>query len=262
MRLTQKAAERQSNVPTYLASTGRCLVWVPHVQGNEYVSRRPKVAKAKLPGSRDMRVCPCLSLGFVFAGLAILLTGGSAVHAGWYVIQVNTGREQSTRQLIERVCAQYAQTTGASLLDECFTPQYQARMKVRGEWQDMEKMLLPGYLIAVTSHPGELSARLRRIPEFSRLLRMGETFVPLLEEERTWIEAFTEKGDRTVPMSVATKAGDRIVVTEGPLKGREAMITKVNRKKCLAFLELHVGGMKVTTRVGLSIVSTGEQTGE
>ena len=178
--------------------------------------------------------------------------------AGWYVIQVQTGKEQAMCQLIERLCAEadlQSDADGARLLEECFSPRFKTRHKFKGEWQDVEKLLLPGYVIAATIRPDALSLELRKVRELTKLLAVGETFVPLHEDERTWIETFTREGDRTVPMSIADKEGDTLVVTEGPLKGREALITRVNRKKCLAFLELHVAGKKVTTQVGLGIVN-------
>ena len=132
---------------------------------------------------------------------------------------------------------------------------------MRGSWEDVVKQLLPGYVIAVTREPAALVQALRGVPEFARMLSVGETFVPLHEEERTWMEEFTCEGDRTVPMSLAVKTGDSFVVTDGPLKGREGLITRVNRRKCLAFLELHVGGKKITTTVGLAIAPEGGGTG-
>lgn len=167
--------------------------------------------------------------------------------ARWYVIQVATGKEEGMCRLIERIAPE-------GVLEECFSPRYATQMKVRGEWVSVEKLLFPGYLIAVTDQVERLEVALRRIPEFSRLLSMGETFVPLHEDDQAWIGAFTEKGARTVPMSVGVIEGDRVVVTDGPLVGLEALIKKVNRHKSLAFLEFEICGRRVVTKVGLGIV--------
>lgn len=180
---------------------------------------------------------------------------------GWYVMQVSSGRERHLCQLIERACAAEDATSdedGYHLLEECFSPRYRTRLKFHGEWQDAEKPLLPGYVVAVTRHPHALARWLRKVPEFTRLLTMGEEFVPLREEERTWIDEWTTKGDRTVPISIAYRKGDRLVVTEGPLKGHEGMITKIMRKKCQAQVELNVGGKKISTTVGLAVVPESE----
>ena len=58
---------------------------------------------------------------------------------------------------------------------------------------------------------------------------------------------------------MAVRDGDTLLVTEGPLKGREGMITRVNRHKSLAFLEFQIGGKRVTTRVGLGILKSPDE---
>lgn len=176
-------------------------------------------------------------------------------HARWYVIQVQSGRERQLADLILRTCQEADRfSTEPPLIQECFTPRYRTRRKRDGVYQDEEKLLLPGYLIAVTTAPDRLQRRLRRIPEFTRLLTMTETFVPLRDDERAWIEEWTTKGDRTIPISVAYKKGETLVVTEGPLKGNEGLITRINRRKCLATIELSIDGKRVTTTIGLAIV--------
>ena len=52
----------------------------------------------------------------------------------------------------------------------------------------------------------------------------------LSREEEAWLGAFTKAGERTVPMSYGVAVGEKIVVTEGPLKGHEAMIADVKAK--------------------------------
>ena len=104
------------------------------------------------------------------------------------------------------------------------------------------------------SQPDLLMQTLRKIPDFTRLLTMGETFAPLEERDVEWIGTFTQKGRRTIPMSMGVMEGDRVVVTEGPLVGREALIKRVNRHKSLAILELQICGRTVTIKVGVGIV--------
>ena len=173
----------------------------------------------------------------------------------WYVVQVATGRERAMCELIGRVAPK-------GLVGECFSPRYQTQKKVKGEWLDVECPLLPGYVIVDTAEPELLMQTLRKIPDFTRLLSMGETFVPLDKRDMEWMGAFTQRGRRTVPMSVGVMEGDRVVVTSGPLKGHEALIKSVNRHRSLAILELQICGRTVTTKVGLGIVGksgTGEK---
>lgn len=169
----------------------------------------------------------------------------------WYVIQVLKDSEDAMAELICRVVP-------AAVLGECFSPKYATEMKIRGRWVPCERDLFPGYLIAITDTPRELEVALAQIPEFCRVLMQGERFVPLDRDEVEMIGVFTDRGNRTVPMSHAVKDGDRVVVTEGPLVGREGLIKAVDRRKSIAVVELDVCGRKISTRMGLSVVSAPE----
>ena len=175
--------------------------------------------------------------------------------AGWYVVQVQTGKEQAMCKLILRISDEAEQAGKQKLLDECFSPEFETRQKRNHEWLPVAKQLLPGYVIAVTRTPETLASHLRSVPEFTRMLSVGELFVPLNKAERSWIDEYTTQGDRVVPMSIAVKKGDTLVVMSGPLKGREGMIVRVNRHKCLAVVELHMAGKRVKTTVGLSVLN-------
>lgn len=156
------------------------------------------------------------------------------------------------RHLLERMVPSH-------LMNDCFTPRYETQMKVRGEWQTCTKVLFPGYLIVDTEEVEKLSRALVDVPELTRVLSVGEKFVPLTAEERAWISTFAANSEHVVPMSTGVvevfEDGERIVVTDGPLKGQEALIKSVNRRKSLAFLEIEMFGRKMTTRVGLGIVA-------
>lgn len=167
--------------------------------------------------------------------------------SSWYVVQVATGREEAMCELIERVAPD-------GVLEECFTPRFETQKKVRGEWVGVRPVLFPGYLIVVTDRVDELWAALRRMSEFTRLLSVGEAFAPLSDEDRAWLSVFTERGSRTVPMSMGVIEGDRVLVTSGPLMGREALIKRVDRRRSIAYLELEMFGRTLTTKVGLGIV--------
>lgn len=118
--------------------------------------------------------------------------------------------------------------------------------------------LFPGYLICDTADPRTVQQYLLRMDGFARVLSRDGQFVPLAKEEVQLIDSFTRRGDRVVPMSEALKDGDQVVVTAGPLLGHEVLIKDVNRRKNTAFLEVDLCGRRVTTRVGLAVL-TAEQ---
>ncbi|WP_165249289.1 hypothetical protein [Adlercreutzia sp. ZJ141] len=139
-------------------------------------------------------------------------------------------------------------------LDECFAPRYRTQKKMRGEWRNVERPLMPGYLIAVVNDPSQLARVLRYVNGFCRVVKVGQTYVPLSDYEREWLEASTSRGNRVVPMSFGHKVGGVLEVTQGPLKGYEGRIVGVKRADSLAMLEFHVGNMRIKTTVGLGIL--------
>ena len=174
----------------------------------------------------------------------------------WYVVQVETAREQQTCELITRAChaRDEQKPQSAPLVTEVFTPRYQTQFKKDGEWHDENRLLLPGYVVAVTAKPWELARVMYNVPGFTRILTQGETFAPLSTDDRQWIERWTTEGDRTIPMSVAYKEGDTIEITSGPLKGLEGSIKRIKRRQNLAEIEIHVGNKTFKTTVGLAIL--------
>lgn len=167
----------------------------------------------------------------------------------WYVVQVKGGAEQKAIALIEI-------HAGDDVVKECFTPLYEKMVKFRGEWKTWLMPLLPGYIIVVTDEVNQLCAELKRIPAFTRILGDESGFIPLSQPEMSWIRAFTEKGDRVIGMSEGIIEGDEIIVLRGPLMGHTAWIESVNRHKRLAYLRMNMFGRVITTKCGLSIVSS------
>lgn len=204
--------------------------------------------------------------------------------AKWYVVQVPSGREEYLCRLIKRVATEVLQREHAEdreaaelpapqgeksggaegqadrpLLEECFVPTCEFERKRRGEWRRVRLPLFPGYVVAVTDNVGRLQELLRRVPEFTRLLRMGETFTPLDDAERAWIITYAGNRDRTVSMSYGVMEGDQVRVVEGPLIGCEGQIIEIKRRQGVAILEVHMFGRRMRTRVGLAIVAKREE---
>jgi transcriptional antiterminator NusG len=179
--------------------------------------------------------------------------------ADWYVIQVQAGREAKACDVVRRAWQNATKDDADNnVLQECFSPTYEFRRKEHGEWVQKESLLLPGYVIAVTTDPWSLARALWSTPEFTKLLTMGKTFVPLSKDDKSWIERWTQQGDRSIPISFAYKKGDTIVVTEGPLVGLGGMITRVNRRRRVAHVEIHAGQVTIHTTVGLEVMPAPE----
>lgn len=175
----------------------------------------------------------------------------------WYVIQVKSGQERKVRDLIAFVAGDLRTESGKPVLRECFVPKYQVEQKFKGEYRMIERVLFPGYVIAVTSNVGALNSELSNVPAFTRLLGGSDTFVPLDRSEMSLIDKLSSEGNRIVAVSRAVSEGDSVKVIKGPLVGREGWIREINRRKGTCFVETEMFGRTLRIEVGLAVVSKG-----
>ena len=180
----------------------------------------------------------------------------AAGKSGIYVLYVGASREEVTKGLVERVASPEA-------YDEIFFPTFEKRIKRAGTWRTVDAYLVPGYLFVVTEDVGFLREELMSVPALTKLLSMGEQFVPLGPEETEWLEHLTHPFERTIAFSEGYIVGDRVVVTTGALMGQESRITKIDRRKRFAYLDFNIMGRTKTIKVGLEIVrKVGAKTGQ
>ena len=166
----------------------------------------------------------------------------------WYVVQVSAGRE-------ELVLSFMRQFVVSGVLKDCFVPKYRTQQKIHSVWHEVERSLIPGYVIAVSAQPAKLESELRGVPAFTRLLRNEEGFMPLAKDEAAWFEAFAGGRDHVVAMSSAVKEGDSVTITDGPLREHAACITRIDRRRSTAYVEIRFLGRVKEIPVGLRIVA-------
>ena len=170
------------------------------------------------------------------------------VAMGVYVLQVPGGQERRAEELAQRL--------PKDVISSCFIPVREVKKRRGGEWKTEQELLFPGYLFVETNEPELASERLRELPLFMRVLAdVGDEFLPLSDNETSWIRSLTTERLHVVEMSEGVIEGDRVIVTQGPLKGREAWIIKVDRHKRLAWLDMRMFGRTKSIKVGLEIVS-------
>ena len=170
------------------------------------------------------------------------------VAMGVYVLQVPGGQERRAEELAQRL--------PKDVISSCFIPVREVKKRRGGEWKTERELLFPGYLFMETNEPELASERLRELPLFMRVLAdVGGEFLPLSDDETSWIRSLATERSHVVEMSEGVIEGDRVIVTQGPLKGREAWITKVDRHKRLAWLDMRMFGRTKSIKVGLEIVS-------
>lgn len=171
---------------------------------------------------------------------------------GMYVIQVVAGKEAHVIHLIERYIK-------PGLITECFSTKREVLRREGGTWQKCEENLLPGYLFVSCDDPSRVADCLKRIPAFTRMLGNDDVFIPLSDDEVRWLSRLTTSEERIIRMSRGViEEGGKVVVTEGPLRGYEANIKRIDRHKRVAWLEMRILGRTKSVKVGLEIVAKAE----
>ena len=164
----------------------------------------------------------------------------------WCVIQVLTGKEEKIRH----ACEKYIDSDN---LDETFIPFRECRRKRNGEWRLEKTVLFPGYVFLITEHPDDLYDQLRRVEGMTKLLRADQTVLQLTKDEEELLKSLGGK-NHIVEMSYGYIEGQKVNITEGPLKGLEGQITKIDRHKRQCIVEVEMFGQKTRMTVGLEIV--------
>lgn len=164
----------------------------------------------------------------------------------WYVLQVRTGTEESIR-------LQCRNKISEAVLERCFIPYYEEKRRIRGEWTLQKKVLFPGYVFVITDELDELYQSLKNVIGLTKLIGTGQEIVPLTEEEREFLLEFGGE-DQIVEMSEGIIADSKIIVTKGPLIGKEGYIKRIDRHKRKAWLAIEMFGRKQMVEVGVEIV--------
>ncbi|MEG0411144.1 MAG: antiterminator LoaP [Erysipelotrichaceae bacterium] len=168
--------------------------------------------------------------------------------SNWYVIQVRGGYE-------EKIVRQCKLLINPEVLEECFIPKYKKLIKKEGKWNEKEEILFKGYLFLISDQVNELFLELKKIPDLTKMLgKVDREIYPIYDQEVEFLKTFG-KQEHVVDMSVGYITGDKIVVSDGPLKGKEGCIKKIDRHKRIAFIEVEFLGEVREAKVGLEIIT-------
>ncbi len=164
----------------------------------------------------------------------------------WYVIQVRSGSEREIVKQCQTVISQ-------DILEKSFLPCYEEMKRYEGAWHKEKKLLFPGYVFLISRDAEELYQDLKRVIGLTKLLKTGEEIISLTESEIGFLLKFGGE-EQLVKMSTGFVEKDKVVILEGPLKGLEGCIKRIDRHKREACLKLPMFGRVLDTRVGLEII--------
>jgi transcription termination/antitermination protein NusG len=170
----------------------------------------------------------------------------------FYVIQVRTGGEKLylklTRKLVE----------GKDI--EILWPRRKLTIRKKGKKIENSAPIFPGYLfIKSEQFPQELFRPLKRARGFTRFLETNERIKPLRGTDKELLLHFLSFGEITQKSTVTFDENNRIVVIEGPLKGLEGSIIKVDKRKGRAKVQLDLYKESFLVDLGFDVLTLQEQ---
>jgi transcription termination/antitermination protein NusG len=127
----------------------------------------------------------------------------------------------------------------------------------RGKIAQVLLPVFPGYIFIESEDIlGELDTywKIRKTPGFIRFLRQSASPTPLSDRDVLLLRRFISFGEFADTSKVSFDEKDRIVILEGPLKGLEGQIVKVNRRKGRAKVLLDMYGEAFPIDLGFEVV--------
>lgn len=164
----------------------------------------------------------------------------------WYVMQVTSGKEEYIKDLRQKL-------VNVSAYRKIFIPRYICSRKYEGSWHDDALIMFPGYVFVDTDSIDEFRVQLYAVPGMTAVIGDGENAIPVHEKEREHLLRMMNDDD-VILISKGIIIGDRIEILSGPLKDYSATITKIDRHKRTAEIEVKLFGTPIKATVGLEVI--------
>ena len=127
----------------------------------------------------------------------------------------------------------------------------------RGKTVQRLMPVFPGYIFIqsddILAEPDNYWT-IRKTPGFIRFLRESSSPAPLSDHDMLLLRRFISFGEYADTSKVTFDENDRIVVLEGPLKGLEGQIIRINRRKGRAKVLLDLYGEAFPIDLGFEVV--------
>ncbi|NSW90235.1 MAG: antiterminator LoaP [Firmicutes bacterium] len=165
----------------------------------------------------------------------------------WYVAQVMTGKEDGIRKFI--------QEQGI----KCIVPMKRMRELKQGKWQDVLRIIFPGYVFVITETEMDANIyyRIRPIPGVIKLLGDDKGPIPIMENEVNLILRLTQDGD-PLGLSEVFVEGSKIIVVSGPLQGLEGRIVKLDARRFRAKVDISFMGEPRCVDLPINVIKKSE----
>ena len=163
----------------------------------------------------------------------------------WYVIQVQARHEEAVVQK----CRDRVLLPG----EQAFVIMAERMFRKKEGWEKQLHPAFQKYVFAEMEDVEDFRIRLRKIKELAKLLEIGGDITPIRPEEQ---ELLLELGgdDHIIRISEGYMEGEKLVVTDGPLKGLEGTVKRVNPRQHMVEIVTSLLGEESVVRLGVELV--------
>jgi len=164
----------------------------------------------------------------------------------WYAIFVKTGEED----VVEKYIDYYFNKSQCHLL----IPKKRINEKRKGKLYSVVKTLFPGYVFINADMNINMYYIIKKLPKVYKILNESNEFYSRIQDyEMEPILQLTKKND-IIDYSKGFIKNSKVYIEEGPLKGLEGLIRKVDKRKCRAKIALDFMGSEKLVELGVELL--------
>lgn len=168
----------------------------------------------------------------------------------YYALQVATGKESAFVSHVNRMFPDLGLTHRLIHLTRELT------IRRQGKYLKETRPLFSSYLFLESN--GKLAVgvidKLKSVPDFYHFLKSNTNITPLSPSDVSILQHFLTMGPKVGSSLVIFDENDRIVVLEGPLKGLEGNIIKVDRRKKRAKIRVDFENSPMTIDLAFEVM--------
>ena len=138
----------------------------------------------------------------------------------------------------------YNANGGSGYMAPTKVPRYGTRVPLRSN-----KFTRPGYVFVETEQIEKFAEKMQDVKCFSKLLKAEDKILTVTEEEKHFLESIMDE-NYCVNYSQGFIVGENVVITEGVLRNKNALIRKVDRHRRIAMLDVNIFGRRTPVEVG------------
>ncbi|WP_028992407.1 antiterminator LoaP [Thermoanaerobacter thermocopriae] len=167
----------------------------------------------------------------------------------WYVIFTRGGFENKVKDIIQNCFKEEV---------KLLVPKRKIIERVKGQPVEKIKLLFPGYVFVNAEMSDELYYKMSEVLKMGVFLKEGKRPAFVREEEMKIILSLIKNSD-LIDVSKGIMEGERVKIIEGPLKGYEGLIKKIDKRKKRAKVMLSIAGELKSVDLAIEVIENASE---